>query len=489
MQFLSFFESIGYVSTLSSLIFLSFFLLLFISSESVGLLRHFSLSCSVFIFLFSLSGFLLLDSTGLFSAREQFVWLAGWNIDYYLGVDSISLYFIVLSTFLIPVCIIASWESIKYRMKEFLLLLFFVEFCLVNVFSVLDLLLFYLFFEAVIIPMFIIIGVWGSRLRRISASFRFFLYTLAGSVFMLIALLYIYVTAGSFNLYALYDLRYPLAIQIPLWLAFFCSFSVKIPMFPFHVWLPEAHVEAPTAGSVLLAGILLKLGGYGFLRFSLPLFPEASVYLAPFVFLLSLLAILYGSLTTIVQVDLKKIIAYSSVAHMNFVTLGLFTNSLEGIEGAIFLMLSHGLVSSALFLCVGFLYDRHGSRLLRYYGGLATLMPIYSSFLFLFMLANLGLPGTSSFVAEFLVLIGGFCSNSFVGVVASIGVILSAVYNVWFYNRLCGGPISPALTRFSDINRRETILLFSLAVPVIYLGIKPDYLLSTLHLPVSFLLY
>jgi len=485
---MEFFESIGYISTLS---FLTIFALLFIGlvpSESTSQLRVFALWLSLVIFLYSLTGFFLIDPSGLFSAREGYSWLTGWNLDYYVGVDSLSLYFIVLSTFLIPVCLLASWESIKYRLKEFLILLFFVELCLINVFSVLDLLLFYLFFEAVVIPMFIIIGLWGSRLRRIGAAFRFFLYTLAGSVVMLIALLYIYLSTGSFNLYTLYDLKYPLSIQLPLWFAFFLSFSVKIPMFPFHVWLPEAHVEAPTAGSVLLAGILLKLGGYGFLRFSLPLFPDASAYLAPFVFLLSLLAILYSSLTTIVQIDLKKIIAYSSIAHMNYVVLGLFTNTLEGVEGAVFLMLSHGLVSSALFLCVGFLYDRYGTRLLRYYGGLASLMPIYSSFLFLFVLANMGLPGSSSFVAEFLILLGGFSSNTLVGTLASIGVVLSAIYNVWFFNRLCGGPVSSYLERFSDLNKREFFLLSSLALPVLYLGIKPTYILSTLHLPLSFLI-
>lgn len=413
--------TLGYTSFLSLLLLLGMGAVATTPPTSFLRLRRLGLEVGVGVFLLSLPGLLLLLPGEVFSLREWHSWLGVWNLDYLVGVDAISLYFILLSCFLTPVCILASWESVRYRLKEFLLLLLFVQLCLVNVFSVLDLLLFYLFFEAVIIPMFIIIGVWGSRLRRITAAFRFFLYTLVGSVVMLVALLYLYVTAGSLNLYTLYDLRYPVSVQLLLWLAFFCSFAVKVPMFPVHVWLPEAHVEAPTAGSVLLAGILLKLGGYGFLRFSIPLFPEASARFAPAVFLLSLLGILYGSLTTLVQVDLKKIVAYSSVAHMGYVTLGLFTNSVEGVEGAVFLMLSHGLVSAALFLCVGFLYDRYGTRLLRYYGGLIGVMPIYSAFLLLFVIANLGLPGSSSFIAEFLVLLAGFNANTLVGAAAGWG--------------------------------------------------------------------
>lgn len=481
--------TLGYTSFLSLLLLLGMGAVATTPPTSFLRLRRLGLEVGVGVFLLSLPGLLLLLPGEVFSLREWHSWLGVWNLDYLVGVDAISLYFILLSCFLTPVCILASWESVRYRLKEFLLLLLFVQLCLVNVFSVLDLLLFYLFFEAVIIPMFIIIGVWGSRLRRITAAFRFFLYTLVGSVVMLVALLYLYVTAGSLNLYTLYDLRYPVSVQLLLWLAFFCSFAVKVPMFPVHVWLPEAHVEAPTAGSVLLAGILLKLGGYGFLRFSIPLFPEASALFAPAVFLLSLLGILYGSLTTLVQVDLKKIVAYSSVAHMGYVTLGLFTNSVEGVEGAVFLMLSHGLVSAALFLCVGFLYDRYGTRLLRYYGGLIGVMPIYSAFLLLFVIANLGLPGSSSFIAEFLVLLAGFNANTLVGAAAGLGVILGGIYNIWFYNRLCCGPVSPFLTRFADLNGREAGLLLSLLLPTLYLGVKPDYLLSTLHLPVSCLLY
>jgi NADH-quinone oxidoreductase subunit M len=403
-------------------------------------------------------------------------------------LDGVSLAFLVLSTFLLPVCLLASWEAIRYRLRPFLLLLFLTQFCLVHVFAARDLLLFYLSFEAVVIPMFIIIGLWGSRLRRIGAAFRFFLYTLVGSLVMLLALLYLYLAVGSLHLAALAPLRLPLGVEMALWTAFFCSFAVKIPMVPLHVWLPEAHVEAPTAGSVLLAGILLKLGGYGFFRFSLPLFPTASCRLAPLVLLLSVVAILYSSAATLVQVDLKKAIAYSSVAHMNYATLGLFSNTPEGVGGSLLLMLSHGLVSSGLFLCVGFLYDRYGSRLLRYYGGLAQLMPLYASLLLLLLLANLSLPATFPFVAEFLVLLGGFGANSLVGLGATLGVVLSAAYSIWLYNRLCFGPLSIRLGGFGDLNRRELALLLPLVVLVLLFGLAPGPLLAPLQLPLLLVL-
>jgi len=415
-------------------------------------------------------------------------WLAGWHLPYVFGLDGVSLAFLILSTFLTPVCILASWESIRYRLRPFLLLLFATQLCLIHAFAARDLLLFYLSFEAVVIPMFIIVGLWGSRLRRIGAAFRFFLYTLVGSLLMLVALVYLYLAAGSLHLSALDGLPLDPSAETLLWLAFFASFATKIPMVPLHVWLPEAHVEAPTAGSVLLAGILLKLGGYGFFRFSLPLFPQASCRLAPLVFLLSLLAILYSSLATLVQVDLKKAIAYSSVAHMNYATLGLFSNTPEGVAGALVLMISHGLVSSGLFLCVGFLYDRYGSRLLRYYGGLAQLMPLYASILLLLLLANLSLPGTFSFIPEFLVLLGGFAVNTLVAFGATAGVILSAAYSIWLFNRLCFGPLSPTLGSYGDLNGRELALLLPLAVLVLAFGLSPAPLLAPLQLPLSLVL-
>lgn len=489
---LPFLPMFGFVEFLSLLSLFSLLVIFLLPSNNFSLLRVVGLWFAVFLFFVSLFGVLLLDFSSptslAFLSLRSYVWLPSWNFSYFVGVDAVSVYFIVLSLFLAPVCILASWESVRYRMKDFLLLLFFTEFCLINVFGVLDLLLFYLFFEAVILPMFVIIGVWGSRPRRVVAAYKFFLYTLVGSVLMLAAIAYIYLSVGSLSLYALYEADFPLSVQIVLWFAFFASFAVKIPMVPVHVWLPEAHVEAPTAGSVLLAGILLKLGGYGFLRFSIPMFPEASIRLAPFMFTLSLLAILYGSLTTLLQVDLKKMVAYSSVAHMNYVTLGLFTGSLEGVEGAVFLMLSHGLVSSALFLCVGFLYDRYGTRILRYYGGLASLMPLYASILFFFVLANLALPGTSGFVGEFLVLVGTFGANGYVALLAAVGVVFSAAYNIWFFNRLCYGSVGSSLSFHGDLNGRELSLLLPLAALVLYFGVYPASILGPLHLPLALLL-
>jgi len=491
MLYYIFFELLGFSGFLSFLNIIFICFILIIPKNNIYYLRLFSLYFSIIIFIFSLFGFFFLNFnvTILFYNLIQYSWLGSWNLTYLIGLDSISLYFIILSTFLIPVCILASWESLKYRLKEFLLLLFVTEICLINVFSVLDLFFFYIFFEAVIIPMFIIIGIWGSRLRRIVAAFRFFLYTLLGSVIMLLGIIYIFVVIGSLNLYVLYNVYFSFYIQIFLWFSFFCSFATKIPMIPLHIWLPEAHVEAPTAGSVLLAGILLKLGGYGFLRFSLPLFPEASAYMTPFIFCLSILAIFYSSFTTLVQIDLKKIVAYSSVVHMNFVTIGIFTNTIEGIEGAIFMMLSHGIVSSALFLCVGFLYDRYGTRLLKYYGGLVMVMPIYSFIFFFFILANLSLPGTSGFIGEFLILLGVLYNNSLVSFFAGLGIILSAAYNIWFFNRLCFGTFSIYIKYYNDLNKRELTLLSFLAFFVLYFGVFPNSILLYLHLPVSYLIY
>lgn len=478
-----------YLSFLSITTLFSLVILSALPRDRLDLLRPWGLSLSVVLFFLSLLPFFFSTPFPFFHSLGYQGWLHQWNFHYSVSMDSLSLLFIVLSTFLGPVCILCSWESLRYRMKDFLLLLFFTEFCLVNVFGAFDLFLFYLFFEAVILPMFFMIGVWGSRLRRIVAAFRFFFYTLAGSLLMLAALVYLYFSVGTLSLYTLYDCQFPLTTQLLLWLAFFVAFAVKIPMMPFHIWLPEAHVEAPTAGSVLLAGILLKLGGYGFLRFSLPLFPEASLYFSPLVFLLSLLGILYGSLITLLQVDLKKIIAYSSVAHMAYVVLGIFSNSLEGMGGAVFLMLSHGLVSSALFLAIGFLYDRHGTRTLRYYGGLATFMPLFSSLFLFFAMANLSLPGTSSFVGEFLILLSLFSVNGVAALGAVVGVALSAAYNVWLFNRLCYGPPSPHIRTYADLNRREFTLLSFFASLALCFGLFPSSLLETLHLPLSLLVH
>jgi proton-translocating NADH-quinone oxidoreductase chain M len=353
---------------------------------------------------------------------------------------------------------------------------------MIAVFCMLDLLLFYVFFESVLIPMFIIIGVWGSRERKIRAAYQFFLYTLVGSVLMLLAILAIYFQAGTTDLEVLLTTNFSEKRQLLLWLAFFCSFAVKVPMIPVHIWLPEAHVEAPTAGSVILAGVLLKLGTYGFLRFSIPLFPLATVYFTPLVYTMSVIGIVYASLTTLRQIDLKKIIAYSSVAHMGFVTLGLFSLNVQGIEGSILLMLSHGFVSSALFLCVGVLYDRHKTRLVKYYGGVVHVMPVFSVLFLIFTLGNLSLPGTSSFIGEFLILTGAFQTNTFIATVAATGMILGGAYSIWLYNRVVFGNFKPMyLHTFSDVNRREFWLFVPFVAVVLWMGVYPNIFVDCMH--------
>jgi proton-translocating NADH-quinone oxidoreductase chain M len=417
---------------------------------------------------------------------ETIRWLPYPNIHFYIGIDGISLFFVVLTTFLIPICILVGWSSIKSYKKEYMIAFLICESFMIAVFCMLDLLLFYVFFESVLIPMFIIIGVWGSRQRKIQAAYQFFLYTLLGSVFMLLAILFIFFQTGTTDLQILLTTEFSERRQILLWIAFFASFSVKVPMVPVHIWLPEAHVEAPTAGSVILAGILLKLGTYGFLRFSIPMFPEATLYFTPFIYTLSVIAIIYTSLTTIRQIDLKKIIAYSSVAHMNFVTIGMFSLNIQGIEGSILLMLSHGLVSSALFLCVGVLYDRHKTRLVKYYGGLVNTMPMFSTIFLFFTLANMSLPGTSSFIGEFLILVGAFQRNSLVATLAALGMILGAAYSLWLYNRVIFGNFKPKfLQKFSDLNRREVLIFLPFIVGVIWMGVYPEVFLECMHTSVS----
>lgn len=407
------------------------------------------------------------------------------NFSYYTGVDGISIFFIILTALLIPICILCSWTTVKYRLKEFLVLLFFIEFLLFNVFFVLDLLLFYIFFEGVLIPMFLLIGIWGSRERRIHAAYQFFLYTLFGSVLMLLAILLVYFETGSTNIHVLIDSDYSELRQIIVWFAFFCSFAVKVPMIPVHIWLPEAHVEAPTAGSVILAGILLKMGTYGMIRFSLPMLPLGTTYFVPLVYTISVISIIYSSCTTIRQVDLKKIIAYSSVAHMNFVTIGIMSNDIQGIEGSIFLMLGHGLVSSGLFLCVGMLYERYHTRIINYYGGLVYGMPIFGVIFLILTFANVSLPLTSNFIGEFLILAGIFNKNIFVAVTAAIGVILGAVYAIWLYNRVMYGVLKyEYIKEFADVNKREFFTYMPLIILIIILGIYPSILLNTMHFSV-----
>jgi NADH-quinone oxidoreductase subunit M len=410
------------------------------------------------------------------SAEFQFVekqpWLAG-TIFYHMGVDGISLPFVILTTALMPICIIASWKSVEKRVKEYMIAFLALETLMIGTFSALDLVLFYLFFEGGLIPMFLIIGVWGGP-RRVYASFKFFLYTLLGSVLMLLAITWMYGVAGTTDIPSLMRYAFPHEMQKWAWFAFFASFAVKMPMWPVHTWLPDAHVEAPTAGSVILAAILLKMGGYGFLRFSLPMFPMASADFAPFVFVLSVVAIIYTSLVALMQEDMKKLIAYSSVAHMGFVTMGIFALTAQGIAGGIFQMISHGIVSGALFLSVGVVYDRMHTREIAAYGGLVNRMPFYAFAFMLFTLANVGLPGTSGFVGEFLTLIGIFRVNTWVAFMACFGLILSAAYALWLYRKVMYGVLTkPSLAAITDISAREILILAPLIIATIFFGVYP----------------
>jgi NADH-quinone oxidoreductase subunit M len=447
--------------------------------------RYVALWTTVITFLISLLIWVdFNNATADFQFVERHDWLGG-AFNYYMGVDGISMLFVILTTFLMPICIIASWDSIKTRVREYMIAFLILETLVIGVFCALDLVLFYVFFEGGLIPMFLIIGVWGGK-RRVYASFKFFLYTLAGSVLMLIAIMAMYWQAGTTEIPKLLAHDFPAEMQTWLWIAFFASFAVKMPMWPVHTWLPDAHVEAPTAGSVILAGILLKLGGYGFLRFSIPMFPIASADFAPIVFWMSAIAIVYTSLVALAQEDIKKLIAYSSVAHMGFVTMGIFTGTAQGIEGGIFQMLSHGLVSAALFLCVGVVYDRMHTREIAAYGGLVNNMPIFAFTFMVFTMANVGLPGTSGFVGEFLTLIGTFKVNSWVAFVATSGVILSAGYALWLYRRVVFGELEkPNLKTIKDMNRREMSYLIPLILLTILFGVYPKPILDVMSVSVD----
>jgi NADH-quinone oxidoreductase subunit M len=435
--------------------------------------RQISLFTTTITFIVTLVLWSMFDPTAPgFQFEEKYPWLGG-NINYHLGVDGISLPFVILTAFLMPLCILASWTSIEKRVKEYMVAFLVLETLMIGVFVSLDLVLFYLFFEGGLIPMFLIIGIWGGA-RRVYASFKFFLYTLLGSVLMLIAVMAMYVTAGTTDIPTLMAYEFPVEMQTWLWLAFFASFAVKMPMWPVHTWLPDAHVEAPTAGSVILAGILLKMGGYGFLRFSLPMFPDASAYFADFVMVLSVIAIIYTSLVALMQEDIKKLIAYSSVAHMGFVTMGLFALNRQGVDGAVMQMISHGFVSGALFLCVGVVYDRMHTREIKAYGGLVNRMPLYAAVFMVFTMANVGLPGTSGFVGEFLSLVGAFEANTTIAIFATTGVILSAAYALWLYRRVVFGEIEkPELQDIEDLNGREMFILAPLVAATIFFGFYP----------------
>ena len=423
--------------------------------------------------------FLFDQTTSAFQFVEDRIWIEG-LINYKVGVDGISILFIILTTFITPLCIISVNNSVTKRLNEFLIAILVMETFMIGVFCSLDLVVFYLFFEAGLIPMFLIIGIWGGN-RRVYSAFKFFLFTLVGSVLMLVAIIAIYWISGTTDVEKLYDLGIQEEYQKLLWLAFFSSFAVKTPMWPVHTWLPDAHVEAPTAGSVLLAAILLKMAGYGFIRFSVGLFPLASIYFVPLVYSLSLIAIIYTSLVALMQEDMKKLIAYSSVAHMGFVTLGIFTFTQQGIEGSIFQMISHGLISAALFLSVGVVYDRLKTRQIKDFSGLVNIMPKYAIVMMIFTLGALGLPGTSGFIGEFLVLMGTFKKSIITAAIASIGVILGAAYMLWLYKRVVFGNLLKTIDvkKMVDLNKYETLILSSLAILIIVFGFYPEPLIKT----------
>ena len=474
---------------LSTIIFLpllgSLFIFLFNDPKNNSSAIYVSLFTSVSNFLLSLFLWYSYDNTTAdFQFIEEIIWISG-LIKYKLGIDGISVLFIVLTTFIIPICIISCLNSVKFRVREFLIAILVLETFMIGVFCSLDLVVFYLFFEAGLIPMFLIIGVWGGP-KRVYSAFKFFLFTLLGSVLMLVAIIAIYWITGTTDVTQILEIKIPQKFQYILWLAFFSSFAVKMPMWPVHTWLPDAHVEAPTAGSVILAAILLKMAGYGFLRFSIPMFPIASEYFIPLIYTLSIIAIIYTSLVALMQEDMKKLIAYSSVAHMGFVTLGIFTFTQQGIEGSIYQMISHGLISAALFLCVGVLYDRLHSRLISSYGGVVSYLPKYSFVFIIFILGGLGLPGTSGFLGEFLVLIGAFQKNYIVALLASTGVVLGAAYMLWLAKRVIFGELkNKEIEKLKDLNISEILVLGLLAISVIGFGFYPEILLDSISVSVD----
>ena len=447
--------------------------------------RIVALWTSLVVLLLSILAWITIPSDGNFYFVEEIDFISSIGLSYRLGIDGISLVFILLSTFLIPLCILISWKSITYRVREYMILFLILETLMIGTFCALDLILFYIFFEALLIPMFLIIGIWGGP-RRVYAAFKFFLYTLGGSVLFLIAIIVMANVVGTFDIRTLLYSKIPETIQLWLWPAFFASFAIKTPMWPFHTWLPDAHVEAPTAGSVILAGVLLKVGGYGFIRFSIPMLPYASEYYSLLVYVLSIIAIIYASLVALMQSDMKKLIAYASVAHMGFVTIGLFTFKQEGIDGAMTQMLSHGIVSAALFICVGVLYDRKHSRLISDYGGLVERMPKYALVFMIFLLASIGLPGTSGFIGEFLILISAYQVNVFLALGAGLGIILGACYMLWLYKRVIFGSLNKNKAGdILDIDLIEMLVFLPLIILVFWIGIYPESFISEFREPIS----
>jgi len=466
------------------------FSLVIIPASNRNLLRLVALNFSCLTFVLSIVLWIFFNkSIGTFQFVNKFFWIPILNLNFTIGVDGISLFFILLTTLLIPICLLASWDSIQINLKIFLISFLVMEFFLIGVFCILDVLIFYIFFESVLIPMYLMIGIYGSRERKIRAGYFFFLYTLLGSVLMLLSILYIYHQVGSTDYEVLLTFSFSALEQRLMWFSFFASFATKVPMVPVHLWLPEAHVEAPTSGSVILAGVLLKLGTYGFIRFSFPLFPEACFYFTPFVYAMSVVGIIYTSFTAIRQTDFKRIIAYTSVAHMNLVMVGLFSFNVIGLEGAILQSLSHGFVASALFLLIGVVYDRHHTRMVKYYGGLVHVMPIYITIFLFFTMANIGLPGTGSFIGEFLILTGSFKANTTITFFSATGMVIGGCYSLWLFNRIAYGNLKiQYFNEFLDLNKREFLTFLPLILGTFVMGLYPEIFLESIHFSVNMLI-
>lgn len=479
------------LSTIIFLPLLGAFIILLINRSRETLIKVVALIFSIITFLLSIplfTGNNFDKTTYKMQFVERYNWIPSWNITYYLGVDGISILFVLLSTLITISCVLISWNAIKVKVKEFFIAILIIETAMIGVFCSLDFFLFYLFWEAMLIPMYLIIGVWGGP-NRIYAAVKFFLYTLIGSVLMLVGIIVLYFYAGNtFNILELMTKTYPYKMQLYLFWAFFAAFAVKVPMFPVHTWLPDAHTEAPAAGSVILAAILIKMGAYGFLRFSIPLFPDAAKAMTPAMLTLSVIAIIYGAVICLAQTDLKRLIAYSSVSHMGFVTLGIFALNNHGLEGGILQMINHGIVTGALFLSIGIIYERTHSREIADHGGLSTPMPVYAAFFMVFTLASIGLPGTNGFIGEFLIILGGFASNKLAGVLAATGIIIGAGYMLWLYQRLFFIGVNEKVAGLPDMDMRETITLLPLIILIFWIGFYPNAFLGFMHESVQHLL-